>query len=161
MLSNLDSLLAHKELDKVVTKPFLEVHKNFEHLYDVEAVKSEPLKQDDKHLAFGQIKAFETDEDNLSTFKTSFFAHFWQMSSHQTQLLLDKCKEHNSTVQGVLSVAKMICLLNETCKPCENEPFHVEVLNSIPCDMRYYFGLQSDDLIKGTLNAQARTIFVL
>jgi hypothetical protein len=112
----------------------------------MEALKSEAVYQDEKHAKFSQMTVKETNADKLNVYKSSFIAHFWQMTPEETKSFVEKCKKHETSVQGVISVAKMIVLINET-SGLSSEP--VDVLNSIPCDMRYYFGLDGDDLMKG------------
>lgn len=126
----------------------MHVHEKLDNLYDYDALKSEPLLEDFKHFEFSQKKVLETKTDYLNVLLTSFVGHFWEMSELDSQALFENCRKNNTTVQGLLSVAKMILLINETINNIKDiDSF--QVLNAIPCDMRYYFNLEGDDLIKG------------
>lgn len=144
----MDSILSNVKLENVKSKKFLEVQNKFDHQFDIELLKSEPVYEDLNHNYFNQLKYFEKNQSNLNLFKTSFIGHCFQLSETDSEVFLKKCKENQSSVQGVLSAAKMISLVLE-CPHLLNFQDRIEILNAVMCDMRYYFGLENDDLIKG------------
>lgn len=136
---------------KIESKIFLDVHENenLYKMYDLEQLKSEKVFRDARQELFGQKLVLEKDCQNLSKLQTSYVGQFLQLEPTESKLLFDKCKKHESSVQGLLSTLKMVCLLNETCDMSTTDSYPLELINTIPCDMRYCLGLLGDDLIKG------------
>lgn len=147
ILGSLDSILSGSQIDTPESKPFLNVHETFEHLYDINSLKSESVIQDEFHLNLNTIKSEENVKEEFS--QNTSYSCYYQFDEEQTKSLLNNCRANKTTIQGVISLAVTIALINEKIDLTTIDSGYVECLNSVPCDMRYYFGLEYDDLIKG------------
>lgn len=154
LMTYLDAILSgqHQSKPEVTTrKTFLNVHEHLPDIYDLEKLKSEPIFIDNRHKSFGEKAIIEPDVSLIEKIRSSSIGHYAQLDENDSRDLFRKCKQYGVSIQGIFSVAKMISLLNETKTTHSHTDESFEVLNAIPCDMRYFFNLASDDLIKGRL----------
>ena len=132
--------------ENIESRRFVDVHNELKHTFDIEALKSEPLLIDEfhKHLRFLNLKE-ESKKDADYLLNLSRNCEFFQLDESKSKELIQNAKKNKSSIQGVLSTAVTLSLMNEISDFSNlNEP--VECLNSIPCNMRYlYEGLTNED----------------
>lgn len=127
-----------KDLE-VESRDFLDVHGNYDHSFDLEELKKEPIIE--KFLEPVQVLHYQ---DETKPFINS---KFFQLDELATKNLINNCKTNNSTIQAALSTAMMICLINSKEKLEEKITF----VNSCPCNMRSYLkDVSSQDIICGS-----------
>lgn len=143
LLMNFDNIFSNTSIKKD-SKSMLNIHSNFDHSFDLNQLKFEPIFENE----FQQIdymprqNRVEEKYNNLS-----YFFEFFQLNEQLTNKILENCKLKKCTVQALFSLCSTLALIDEKISLKNlNEP--IECLNSIPCDMRYYFGLEPSDLIK-------------
>lgn len=73
-------------------------------------------------------------------------AELIQLDEITSKLFIDKCKSHKSTIQGALSVAVALSIVNESFD-LSNFANPIEIVNYIACNMRYLDNLKNDDLV--------------
>lgn len=143
-------------ISNVESRPFLNVHDKIDHLYNLDAFKSVPAYKDIFQETFAKLEYKETDVDILETFKGlnyKLIGEYIQLSENESKSLFENCKANKVTVQGVLSTINLICMLNETMDLGDLNGT-IKCMNMALCDMRYYFGLDTDDVIKGAAYMQ-------
>lgn len=153
LMLNLDSLVSRSKLDSVEKKTFLNIHQEVLKLSDPDKLRAEPVFVDKRHSEFGEKQVREEDTGLVERIRSSSVGHYAQLDEKQSRDLFEKCKRNGVSIQGLLSVAKMISLINETSTSSSDDSSgKFKILNSIPCDMRYYLNLNADDLIKGKVD---------
>lgn len=141
----LDSILSGDQ-PKVESKEFYDIHGNYEHSFDLNELKTEPVVTE----IFESVKASDSDDnkDLESTSPTvTCISNFFQMDEATTKKLIVECKKYNVTIQSILSTATMLAQLNNKNLPENPATF----FNSCPCCMRPYVApLKHDDIVCGS-----------
>lgn len=144
----MDLIILGKEIPSVTSKPFLDIHNNLEHPYNIDELKLEKPHECQFQLYLNKLDRHETNHDNLSAVKTPYYCIFKELDESESRSLFENCKLNATTVQGILSVAKAIWIINEKLDLSKaTDPIDYE--NMVVMDMRYYFGLSSEDVFKG------------
>lgn len=137
----MDLILSGKNYDPEA-KPFLDIHGNYVHSYELEKLKSEPICKD----FIETVKPIDTSKTTSNDPFVS--AKFFQFDATTTKRLTDNCKANGTTVQGALSTAIMLAHLNY------KNTLSGKFINSCPCNMRPYVmasnAVSKDDIICGS-----------
>lgn len=118
--------------------------------YNVDSLRTEPVHKCLFHAHLMSIDRRETDQEKLSVLQCAYPSEFEKLDKDKTRRLLANCKANRVTVQGVLSVANMLALINERMDlhDLNNSDTVIECLNVAIIDMRYIFGKELDDVFK-------------
>lgn len=143
ILINLDDIISNKVI-KLNPKFMKNIHVNIDHSFDLDQLKLEKVFEDEyQRLDYlPREDRIEKKFENLS-----YFFDFFQLDEQLTQKILQNCKLKKCTVQALFSLSSTLALIDEKIG-LNNLNESVDCLNSIPCDMRYYFGLEQTDLVK-------------
>lgn len=125
----------------VQSRPFLDIHKHYEHNFNLDDLKKEPIVE--KYME--PVKPISESEE--TPFADS---KFFQFDEPTTKALIDACKKHDTTVQSALSTAVMIAMINYRTSSNLTDP--VQFVNSCPCNMRSTLGgdLTQEDMVCGS-----------
>ncbi|RNA25404.1 alcohol acetyltransferase [Brachionus plicatilis] len=143
ILMNLECIISNRTTESA-PKSMLNIHLDFKHSFDLKEIKLEPVFENEYQLINympGEVK-IEDKFKNLS-----YYFEFFQLNEELTEKILQNCKSKNCTVQALFSLCSTLALIDEKTG-LRNLNESVECLNSIPCDMRYYFNLEKSDLVK-------------
>ena len=146
ILSFLDAILSDNEL-KVESRNFEDIHKQYDtSKFDIEALKNEIVIKSEDFLS-----AIKPIPDENEKCEPIIFGEFYQFDEQTTANLIQNCRKHNATVQGVISTASLISLLLvEKQDIKENEI--IKCINSVPCNMRSLIHpkLSNEDIVCGS-----------
>lgn len=143
----MDSSLSNQNIDSVKSKPILDLFSDLKHSYDIESLRKEPVFKCEYHLFMKSLDRHETNEANLNLYRIPYISEFFQFDEQQSEKLFRNCKLNSTTVQGVISVANMLALINEK-NDLKDSNNPIDCLNVALVDMRYLFGLEIDDVFK-------------
>ena len=144
ILMNLDNIFSNRIIKKD-SKSMLNIHSHFNHSFDLNQLKLETVFENE----YQQIDYMPRQNKIEEKYKNlSYFFDFFQLNEEITNKILENCKIKKCTIQALFSLCSTLALIDEKIG-LENLNEPIECLNSIPCDMRYYFGLEPSDLIKG------------
>lgn len=132
-------ILDKKNDIKIDSREFLDVHGNYEHSFDLDDLKKEPITE--KYIE--PVEVLNSQDESKAFINSKFF----QLNEQETQNLIYNCRKNNSTVQAALSTAMMLCLINSKKKLDEQ----VTIVNSCPCNMRSMLkNVTSEDIVCGS-----------
>lgn len=118
--------------------------------FDLEKLKNEPKLQDEYHEPLGRYD-FTSVSKQSEVFQINRFYQTFQLDEKQTKCLVENCRANKTTIQGVISLACMISLLNEKENILElPEDKKVSILNPITVNLRYAFkdlNLSNEDVL--------------
>lgn len=138
----IDSILSNSEIN-VEPRKFEDIHKKYLN-YDLNELKNEPVITENYLPAVKEIR-----DENVGDIDSTISGEFYQFDEITTKRLVENCRYHKATVQGVLSVATMIALLN-THKYDISKP--IKCINAVPCNMRLFIKpkLSNEDCVCGS-----------
>ena len=148
LLKYLDLTLSGLEVI-VETKPFLDVHKELKHPFDIDALKSEPVYECPFQHYIHKLEHRETNAANMKTYdRVPIITVFRELNEDTSRSLLKSCKLNGTTLQGVMSVLSAIWLINEKLGDDFQAP--IDFQHVVLIDLRYHLGLRSDDVCKAS-----------
>ncbi|CAF0967401.1 unnamed protein product [Brachionus calyciflorus] len=144
IITNLENILCDK-IELKDRKKFLNIHENISHNFCLDDLKAGPWYENE----FQRLENIPRENIIEEKFKNlSYNFEFFQFDEETSLKIIQNCKLNKCSVQAIFSLASTIALVNEKID-LKSISDKIECLNSIPCDMRYYFGLDLEDLIKG------------
>jgi len=120
---------------------FLDIHKNYEHSFDLNELHKQSRITNFLDPVQTKINLDETKECALVE------SEFVQLDEQTTFSLIKNCKTNNCTIQGVLSTALILSLINDRKKSLDTR---IKAVNSCPCNMRAYLSISRDNLVCGS-----------
>jgi hypothetical protein len=136
--------LTFEDLDNEQTigsLPFLDIHKKYEHSFDLNELRIQPRITSFLEPVQTKINLDEIKERALVE------SEFVQLDEQTTRCLIKNCKTNNCTIQGVLSTALILALINDRKKSLDTR---IKAVNSCPCNMRAYLNISSENLVCGS-----------
>lgn len=143
LLYFLDCILTNSPA-KYNERKFIDLHKSYNPTFELNTLSSDLI--DTENILNGVTLNPEAEKSKSVPIIS---ANFFQFDENTTLNLIKNCKNYRTTIQGVVSMAALIALLDSKDYDVSN---NVKAYQGVPCNMRQFVNpkLDSDDLVCGS-----------